>query len=342
MMVSRPHTARPTPAPPVVRRNIVILAFDQAQMLDIAGPADAFAMVNRITTDLDYRVRCVSPKGGPVPLSNGLQVQTTAIRQGEPASIDTLFIAGAERSGLASALDDERLRRWVVAAAARARRVVSVCVGAFALAHWGLLEGRRATTHWSMAGTLQRRYPSVRVDHSALFVQDGKVWTAGGITTGIDMSLAMIEQDSSRVLAGQVAAALVMSSRRTGNQAQYSAELRAQSGRYANLIEWICADLRRTWDIGSLAARAGESERTFCRRFREETGSTPAQYIEGLRLQAARRRLEGGASVKSAAVAAGFTSAEHLARAFRRRLEMSPAEYRRVHGPHGDGVSPHA
>ncbi len=341
-MPSRIHNARPAGGDATPRRHIVILAFDQAQMLDIAGPADAFAMARRLAPELDYRVRCVSSRGGPVPLSNGLQVQTAAIRPGEPASIDTLFIAGAERSGLERALDDERLRRWVTTAAARAQRVVSVCVGAFALAHWGLLEGRRATTHWSMAATLQRRYPGVRVDHSALFVQDGRLWTAGGITTGIDMSLAMIEQDSSRMVAGQVAAALVMSSRRAGNQAQYSAELRAQSGRYAKLIEGIGADLRRPWDIGSLAARAGESERTFCRRFREETGNTPAQYLEGLRLQAARRRLEGGASAKAAALASGFTSAEHLARAFRRRLDMSPAEYRRVHGAQGDGAAPHA
>jgi transcriptional regulator GlxA family with amidase domain len=171
----------------------------------------------------------------------------------------------------------------------------------------------------------------VRVEADALYVEDGNVWTSGGVTSGIDMSLAMLEADHGRWLATRVARQLVLSARRVGNQAQYSVELKAQAGRYAQLVEWIRGNIGRRLDLAMLAGRAGESERTFCRRFTAQTSVTPARFVETLRLQAARHRLEGGASVKAAARAAGFASPEHLSRAFKRRLAMSPLEYRRAH-----------
>jgi len=313
--------------------TIALLVFEESQMLDVAGPADAFHLAGQYAPELSYRLLCVSARGGAVRLSNGFAIQTQAVGDTPVKSIDTLIVTGAAKAGLERALADEALRTWVCAVAARAQRIVSVCVGSFAIAHWGLLDGLRVTTHWSVADLLQRLHPQVQVDRSALFVRDGRVWTAGGVTTGIDMSLAIIEADSSRLVAGQVAGALVMSARRVGNQSQYSAELRAQSGRYAALIDWISSHLREPHGIASLAARAGESERTFCRRFHQAVGRTPARLVEDLRLQAAKRRLEGGATVKAAALASGFASAEHLARAFRKRLAMSPAEYRSQHGP---------
>jgi transcriptional regulator GlxA family with amidase domain len=314
-----------------IRRRVVILVFERAQMLDIAGPGDVFALVDRFDPGLRYEVSCVSSRGGPVLLSNGLSVMTSSIRQVRLADVDTLVVAGAEKEGLFNALSDERLGAWVRKAAVSARRLVSVCVGSFALAHWGLLEGRRATSHWSVVDLMQRRFPDVAVDRTALYVQDGSIWTAGGVTTGIDMSLAMVEADSSRLVAGRVAGALVMAARRIGNQSQYSVQLRAQTGRYAQLVDWISANPRRRLDIASLAARVGESERSFCRRFAAEVGEPPGRFVETTRLDAARRALEGGAAAKAAARTGGFTSAEQLSRAFKRRLDLSPMEYRRQH-----------
>ncbi len=316
-------------APPV--RRVVILAFEQAQMLDIAGPGDVFALATRLDPTQRYQVVCVSSRGGPLTMSNGLSLMTRCVHDLGAAGIDTLVVAGGEKDGLLSALADEALAAWVRRVAGKVRRLVSVCVGSFALAHWGLLEGKRATSHWSVVDLMQSRFPNVAVDQTALFVQDGHVWTAGGVTTGIDMSLALLEADSSRLLAGQVAAALVMATRRVGNQSQYSVNLRAQTGRYAALVDWMGANLSGALHIAALAARAGESERSFCRRFTAEVGEPPARFVETLRLAAARQLLEGGAAAKAAARAGGFASAEQLSRAFRRRLEMSPLDYRRQH-----------
>jgi transcriptional regulator GlxA family with amidase domain len=329
---TKPTPTTPTSTTPTTKqRRVVILVFDRAQMLDVAGPGDVFALVERFDPKLRYEVLCVSAKGGPVALSNGLSLMTQSISQVRMAGVDTLVVAGGDKDGLLSALSDEKLGEWVRKSARTVRRLVSVCVGSFALAHWGLLEGRRATSHWSVVDLMQRRFPNVMVEQSALYVQDGGVWTSGGVTTGIDMSLAMVEADSSRLVAGQVAGLLVMAARRVGNQSQYSVQLRAQTGRYAQLVDWISANLRQPLDIASLAMRAGESERSFCRRFNAEVGEPPARFVESVRLGAARRELEGGASAKAAARASGFTTAEQLSRAFRRRLELSPTEYQRQH-----------
>jgi transcriptional regulator GlxA family with amidase domain len=159
-------------------------------------------------------------------------------------------------------------------------------------------------------------------------VQDGNTWTAGGVTTGIDLALALVESDTSRLVASQVASMLVMSHRRMGNQAQHSSELLAQSGRYAELIEWMKSNLSDPLSISALASQVNESDRSFCRRFAEEVGQTPGQFVEELRLATAKRALQGGGSVKSAARMAGFSSQEHLSRAFRRRMDMTPQSYR--------------
>jgi transcriptional regulator GlxA family with amidase domain len=322
-----PRSIRPSPT----RRLVVILVFDRAHMLDVAGPGDVFAFVESFDPGTRYEVCCVSARGGPVVLSNGLSLMTRAVGEIRPARIDTLMVTGAEKDGLFQAMADEALGAWVRKAAGTVRRLASVCIGSFALAHWGLLDGRRATCHWSVVDLMQRRFPAVAVDRTALYVQDGSIWTSGGVTTGIDMSLAMVEADCSRLVAGRVAGALLMSARRIGNQSQYSVQLRAQTGRYAQLVDWIGAHLDQPLDIATLATRAGESERTFCRRFAAEVGEPPGHYVETVRLDAARRALEGGAAAKVAARAGGFTSAEQLSRAFRRRLDLSPSEYRRQH-----------
>jgi transcriptional regulator GlxA family with amidase domain len=313
------------------RHSVVILVFEQAQMLDVAGPADAFSLMNDIDPLSHYKVTCASVAGGAMRTSNGLTLMTCPISQIKPKSVDTLIVAGAQRSGLLKAIQDIELKSWATKVAKTASRISSVCVGSFALAHWGLLNHRRATSHWMATELLRSNFPMVDVDSSAIFVRDEKFWTAGGVTSGIDMALAMIEQDTTKLLAGQVAGMLVMSSRRLGNQAQYSTILKAQSGRYAALIDWMNDHLSRPLDIVSLAAKANESERSFCRRFIAEVGQSPGQFVEDLRVSAAKRALQGGASAKAAAKLAGFSSPEHLARVFRKRLDMSPVEYRSHH-----------
>jgi transcriptional regulator GlxA family with amidase domain len=326
-------------AQPLAPRLVAIIVFEGAQLLDAAGPADVFSLANHLMVTPAYRLRLLSSGGGWVTMSNGLRLETRAVRKAPASGIDTLIVAGGDRDGLVGAVRDPLLRRWVMRAAPKLRRLASVCSGAFALAQWGLLDHLRATTHWSAVSALQHHYPAVRVQADALFVQDGAVWTSGGVTTGIDMCLAMLEADHGRGLATQVAKQLVMSSRRVGNQSQYSAELQAQAGRYAELVDWLRLHLRDTLSIAALAARVGESERSFCRHFAQDSGYTPAAFVETLRVQAAQRQLEGGASAKAAARAAGFTSDQHLARAFKRRLAMSPMAYQRAHAV---GTKPHA
>ncbi len=312
-------------------RKVVFILFDGAQLLDLAGPADVFSIANEFAGAPAYSVEFASVQGGTVMVTNGLKCETVPLRGIAIAGIDTLIIVGGGRNGVVNAIHDESLRQWVVKAAGQVRRLGSVCSGSFALAQWGLLNARRATTHWSAAEALQKHYPTVHVEADSLYVADGDVWTSGGVTSGIDMSLAMLEADYGRWLATRVARQLVLTARRVGNQAQYSAELTAQAGRYAELVEWVRRNLRRRLDMATLADRAGESQRTFLRRFKAQALVTPSRFVETLRLQVARYRLEGGASVKTAARAAGFATPEHLSRVFKRRLAMSPAEYRRAH-----------
>jgi transcriptional regulator GlxA family with amidase domain len=327
----RIHAKSSVVSQPVKPRKIVVVLFDGAQLLDVAGPADVFSIANDFAGGPAYKVEFASARGGKVKATNGLKCDTVPLRRVPIHGIDTLIIVGGGREGIVDAIHDEGLRQWILKATPRVHRLASVCSGSFALAHWGLLRARRATTHWSAADTLQKRYPTVRVDGDSLYVADGDVWTSGGVTSGIDMTLAMIEADHGRWLATRVARQLVLTARRVGNQAQYSVELTAQAGRYAELVEWIRRNIGRRLDLAMLAERAGESERTFSRRFKVQTRVTPARFVETLRLQAARYRLEGGASVKATARAVGFASPEHLSRVFRRRLAMSPVEYRRAH-----------
>ncbi len=317
-------------SPPATRR-IVLVAFADAQLLDIAGPADVFSTANELSQRPVFDIVIASSGGGLIRTTSGVTIDTTPIRSVNASDIDTALIAGGLRDGVVTAIQDRALAAWMTAVAGSARRYGSVCSGAFALAHWGLLDGHRATTHWSAASTLRRLHGRTSVDPDALYLQDGRIWTSGGVTAGIDMCLAMIEEDLGRVLATRVAKQLILSMRRLGNQSQYSQLLDLQAGRYAALVVWIQAHLGESLGVERLAEFAGESPRSFRRHFEAETGATPAAFVETLRMQAAKEQLEAGATVKAAARAAGLSSGEHLARTFRRRFGMSPQQYRAVH-----------
>jgi transcriptional regulator GlxA family with amidase domain len=322
------------PASP--QRDVVIVAYPGVQSLDVTGPLEVFAGAQRLSdatgnSDRGYRVTIVSREGTSLQTSSGLTVTPDAGLEQAPGAIDTLIVAGG--AGCMDAAADEALINWISDVSATARRTVSVCTGAFLLARAGLLDGRRATTHWTAAGELARLHPAVDVDPEPIFVRDGAVWTSAGVTAGMDLALALVEEDLDRDAALAIARHLVLFLRRPGNQSQFSATLTAQQPEREPLREamrFVVEHVAQDHSVEAMAARAHMSARHFARAFRAETGVTPGRYVERVRLEAARRRLEDNAEpVAAIAAACGFGTAETMRRAFLRTLEVAPAEYRR-------------
>jgi transcriptional regulator GlxA family with amidase domain len=311
-------------------RRVLILAVDGAQSLDLLGPVEVFTTADRIVPG-SYRVDVVTPAaGGEIALSNGLRLSAAPLPL-HPPRHDTLLVAGGE-GARRTAAEGHVAVAWIADASRRARRTASVCTGAYLLAEAGLLDGRRATTHWRFCADLARRYPRVDIDPDPVFVRDGDVWTSAGVTAGMDLALALVEEDLGPAVALEVARALVIFLKRPGGQSQFSGALAAQQASLPALRDlqaWIAGHLDQDLSVAALAARANLSERSFARAFRREVGQTPAAYVEALRVERARALLEDGApSLEAVARAAGFASAEVLRRAFHRRVGVSPASYR--------------
>jgi len=316
--------------------RVVVLALGSSQSLDVLGPVEVFDAASRIAAAragegraARYAVEVVTPGGGGVALSNGLTLSAGELPSPR-GRFHTILVAGG--SGARLAEDGDPAIAWLRAAAPRAARVASVCTGAFALARAGLLEGRRATTHWAYCGAMAREHPAVAVDPEPIYVRDGALWTSAGVTAGMDLALAMVEEDLGGEIALETARWLVLFLKRPGGQAQFSAGLATQAAAarepLRDLQAWIADHLDADLSVGALAARACLSERHFARAWRAETGLTPAVYVEALRVERARTLLEDGAGVETAARAAGFASAEVLRRVFHRRLGVGPAAYR--------------
>jgi transcriptional regulator GlxA family with amidase domain len=309
-------------------RRVVIVAFPGVQTLDVTGPAEVLRAATKLRPP-GYEVTVAAPEAGP------LRTSTVTIVPDRPLGactdqIDTLIVAGG--TGARRAEDDEALIEWIREAAARSRRVASVCTGAFLLAKAGLLDGRRATTHWASCADLAERYPAVTVEPDPIFVRDGNVTSSAGVTAGMDLALALVEEDLGRDVALAAARWLVLFLKRPGGQAQFSAQLAAQTADRAPLRElqaWIPDHLDEDLSVPALARRALMSERNFARAFRRETGMPPAAYVEAARVESARIALESGdLPVESVALQAGFGTVETLRRAFRRRVGVSPVDYR--------------
>jgi transcriptional regulator GlxA family with amidase domain len=323
------------------RRLIAIVAYPGVQSLDVTGPLEVFAAAQRLieTTsrrERGYDVLTLSRDGAAVRTSSGLTVVPDAGLHDAPKTIDTLIVAGGP--GHAEAAADRALVDWIARASSTARRTVSVCTGAFLLARAGLLDGRRASTHWAAAQELQRMYPEIRVDPEPIFVRDGQIWTSAGVSAGMDLALALVEEDLDRDAALTIARHLVLFLRRPGNQSQFSATLAAQRAVREPLREIqraVLEDIAGDHSVEAMATRAHMSPRHFARAFRAETGLTPARHVERVRLEAARRRLEDTRDpVAAIAVGCGFGTAETMRRVFLRTLEVGPAEYRRrFHAP---------
>ncbi|MEU7061509.1 GlxA family transcriptional regulator [Streptomyces sp. NPDC046197] len=315
----------------MLHRRVVVVAYAGAQALDITGPIEVFDTANRLgaASSAPYRIEFVSADAPLVRTSCGVMVEASPLEAGQ-GPIDTLLVPGGW--GLDSALEDRALVSWIRRAAARSRRVASVCGGSFLLAEAGLLNGRRATTHWAYTKTLAGRYPDVTVDPEPIFVWDGPFVTSAGVSTGIDMALALVEADHGAALALETARFLVLFLKRHGGQAQFSAVLDAQLADHPPIRaaqEWILDNLHNPMPVAEIAQRANMSPRNFARVFRREVGTTPGQYVERSRIGRARELLEStDLTISQIARRCGFVAPETFFRSFGRTLGLTPKEYR--------------
>ncbi|MFJ3725833.1 GlxA family transcriptional regulator [Streptomyces sp. NPDC090045] len=315
-------------------RNVLVVLYDGVQSLDVTGPVEVFAAVARFPGLPAYTIATVSPGGAPVRTSSGLTLVPDAdLESARPGAGTTLLVPGGRYTG-----DFEpRLTDWLRAHGGGAERLVSVCTGGLLLAEAGLLDGRRATTHWYVCEQMARDYPAVEVEPDPIYVRDGPVATSAGVTAGIDLALALVEEDHGKDTALTIARHLVVFLHRPGNQAQFSAQLAAQTARrepLRDVQQWITEHPDGDLSVEALAARARLSPRHFARAFQTETGVTPGRYVERVRVEHARRLLEEGSSgIAQVARACGYGTPEALRRAFVKTLGQPPTEYRRRFGP---------
>ncbi len=314
-------------------QQVAILTFPGVTLLDISGPAQVFAELQEIELPgSSYAMRYLSKSGGLVQTDVGMMIDTRPISGARPDQIDTLIIPGGP--GIWELRRDAVLMDWISRTIPKARRVASVCLGAFVLAWTGALDGKRAATHWRYCPRLKDSFPNIRVEPNAIFVKDGLVWSSAGVSAGIDLALAMVEEDFGHTIALDVARRLVVFLKRPGGQSQFSTVLKAQAsdveGRFSALHAWIIENIAGDLKVEKLAEKAGMTPRTFARTYVSRTGMTPASGVEALRVETARLLLEskqvGG--VIEVAKRSGFGDDERMRRAFLKHLGVSPSEYR--------------
>ncbi len=308
-------------------RPIGVLIFPGFQLLDAAGPISAFEIAGRYRPGT-YELKIMAAEPGPVASSSGTCMFAEPLSD---KAFDTVVLAGGD--GTREAILSKPTLDWVKAASARARRTASVCSGAYILAEAGLLDGRRATTHWQRSADFARRYPKVTLEPDRIYVRDGAVWSSAGITAGIDLCLALIAEDLGEEVSRATAQQLVVYHRRPGGQSQFSAliEMGGQEGRFASLLDWMRGRLSESLTVERLADHAAMSPRHFARAFAAETGLTPAKAVERLRLETARERVEASSDpIDRVAEAVGFGDPERMRRAFLRAFGQPPQALRRA------------
>lgn len=319
-------------------RLVVLLAYPGCQSLDVCGPWEVFAKATAHAAELHgagppaYRLQLASPLGGPVPCNSGLQWADSTALARLRGPLDTVLVAGGDAGAFEPGGPAQALLPWLRRKAPQVRRVGSVCTGAFALAAAGLLQGRRATTHWHSCAELALKYPGIRVEPDAIFVADPPFYSSAGITAGIDLALALVEDDLGPAVALAVARELVLYLRRPGGQSQFSAGLQAQaraSDRIQTLLAWMQEHPAADLSVGELAARMALSERHFARQFQQQTGRTPARFVAALRLERAKHHLEQTRwPLARVAQKAGFGSVDSLQRSLRQHAGITPEQYR--------------
>ena len=314
--------------------HIGFLGYERANALDLVGPAEAFASAWRESgkgkPERCYDVTIIGLTRRPFTAESGIVFQPSTTIQ-SARKFDTLIIPGG--CGLREAETNRKVAKWLREKASETRRIASVCTGIYGLAATGLLDGRRATTHWRFVAHAAKSFPKVRLEPNALFVKDGKFYSSAGVTAGIDLALALIEEDFGSKIALGVAREMVVYLKRSGGQEQYSEPLKFQtnsSDRFAELVAWMTNNPTKEMSVESLAHRASLSPRQFFRRFKEHFGSSPATFVETLRLNEARRRLSAGeTSIESVAESVGFKGPDSFTRAFARRFRVTPSKFRR-------------
>jgi transcriptional regulator GlxA family with amidase domain len=315
-------------------RRTVFLAYDGFELLDLSGPAAVFSTANILARKPLYEVVVASPSGGNVASGCGLEVVTSSCAKLAIGRRDTVLVMGAYERNLVAATENVVLTKVARHASKHAERFGSVCSGTFVLAAAGLLAGKRVATHWAACSRLSAAFKEATVEADALYVVDGRLWTSAGVTTGIDMALAMLERDHGSRLMGLVAKQLVVYSHRPGHQSQFSAVLDAQSvadGTFSDLVIWIESKVGESIRVSDMARQAGMSERTFHRKFTAMIGVTPFKFLDGLRLERAKRYLETNDPVKAVAARVGFASESAFRSAFRARFGITPAHHARMH-----------
>jgi transcriptional regulator GlxA family with amidase domain len=316
------------------KHTIVLFAFDQCQLLDVAGPSSIFGVANSTAGRTFYDVKVVSPHGGLIATSCGVSIATLAPKAVPARAIDTILVAGGGRAAMRFSIKEPTTRRWLKRCIQAVTRFGSVCSGTHILAELGELDDARVATHWANCDELATLFPGLSVDRNSLFVVSGKAWTSAGVSTGIDMALAMVEQDVGRSIADKVAKFMVLYARRPGYQSQFSEMLNAQikaGSPFAELITWLEGRISEPIVVASLASQCGLSERTFYRKFVAATGQTPAQFIQNARLERVRTLLATNLSLKVIATRSGMGSAARLSLAFERKFGLSPSTFRKVH-----------
>jgi transcriptional regulator GlxA family with amidase domain len=320
-------------------RQFAVVVFDGCALLDVAGPTEVFRMASLLGAQPGYQIVLVSPRGGPVRCDSGITVvaDMTIAEASRRIHMDTLLVVGG--FGVDRFSEEPEVLDGLRGLSARSRRTTSVCSGALALARAGLLDGYRATTHWAQGDMLQAAHPAVTVEADRIYVHDRDRWTSAGVTAGIDLALALVDDDHGAELAHSVAGALVVFARRPGGQAQFSVQLQTQPARtpaIAELQRWLPENLGEDLGVELLARKAGMSLRTFARRFQRETGTTPAVFVEQLRVEQAKRLLvSSDLTVDAVATRVGFSEPAILHRAFTRRIGTTPSSYRDHFGKRG-------
>lgn len=328
-----PPRPRATARYDVTPRRVALLCFDDAQGIDVTGPLSVFSTAaDMLDAEGPRAYDTLVLAADPVAISCGLKVVPDApYGTADLSAIDTLIVAGGY--GVQQAAADRDLIAWLRGAQGKVRRIASVCTGAYLLAEAGLLDGRRATTHWRHCDAFAAAYPAIAVEPDAIHVKDGNVYSSAGVTAGMDLALALVESDYDRALALEVARNMVMFLKRPGGQSQFSAALAAQDGEdspFGRLQHWILDNLDADLSVPSLADRVAMSPRNFARLFARRTGTTPAKFVESARLESSRRRLEDTAlPIEGIAHACGFGNAERLRKAFQRRFRITPQDYRK-------------